>query len=145
MRCLACARQQQEQIYVASTEKVVFGPDERGKVSWKVPLEGFRLWAWCDSVCIVGSHEKATVMSLERRTGKELWRWSAEGQLVGVAMQSLAPDCTRATFAVERATEMLRVEFDAHTGQVLRSWTCPNELPMAAARPGAACPASPRG
>jgi len=123
---------------------VVFGFDERGKVVWKVPLPGFHAWPFSDSICLARSSDPPALVSLERRSGRELWRWSAEeGHLVGVTSDRFPPDCTLVACTVETATEMIHLRLHPRSGQVVTSWTRPNELPWTGRRERTACPAQP--
>ncbi len=140
---LACARPSQGPGYVGTTGKLVFGFNEKGKVLWKLPQAGVRLSAISDSVWVGGTPAPAALVALEPSTGKELWRWSAEGTLVGMGWDSIPPDSIVVACTVERATEMLHVRFQPRTGQVVASWTRPNELPWQEPREGAMCPAGP--
>ncbi|MDZ7393437.1 MAG: PQQ-binding-like beta-propeller repeat protein [candidate division KSB1 bacterium] len=138
---LACARHPQGAVYVGSTDKLVFGFDENGRVLWKSSLGGFRAWKFSDSMWLAHSIDPPILVALEPKTGKELWRWSAEGLLVGVGGDSIPPDCTLVACTVETATEMVHVRLHPETGQVLASWSRPNELPWRQPRPGAMCSA----
>ncbi len=140
---LACARPSQGPGYVGTTGKLVFGFNEKGKVLWKLPQAGVRLSALSDSVWVGGTPAPAALVALEPSTGKELWRWSAEGTLVGMGWGSIPPDSIVVACTVERATEMLHVRFQPRTGEVVASWTRPNELPWQEPREGAMCPAGP--
>jgi hypothetical protein len=137
---LSCARQPQGPAYVASTETFVFGFDEKGKVLWKTPMPGFRTWAFSDSIWLACSLVPAVLVAIEPTTGKELWRWSGEGLLVGAALDSIPPDCTLVACTVETATAMVHMRLHPRTGHLLARWTRPNELPWPQPRQGAACP-----
>ncbi|MBC7185803.1 MAG: PQQ-like beta-propeller repeat protein [Calditrichaeota bacterium] len=141
---LTCAGQPQGPLYVGSTDRFVFAFDEKGKVLWKTPMPEFRVWAFSDSIWLARSFEPAVLVALEPTTGKELWRWSADGKLVGVGADSIPPDCTLVACTVETAREMVHVRLRPQTGQLVASWTRRNELPWRQPRQGAACPVPPQ-
>lgn len=137
---LTCAGQPQRPVYVASTDRFVFAFDEKGKVLWKTPMPGFRTWAFSDAIWLARSFEPAMLVAIEPMMGKELWRWSADGRLVGVGADCIPPDCTLVACTVETATEMVHVRLCPRTGQLVASWTRPNELPWREPCQGAVCP-----